>query len=72
MEARDSVIVYPMQHVGEPSLRSTASAGWEAAVCRDNEQAIKRLAEGRAVRAGTVDRESASNAAIPGDAAQPT
>jgi hypothetical protein len=49
---------------GAHDIAAQASAAWEAAVCWDDEYAIKRLAEVRAVWAPAAKREAASNAGL--------
>jgi hypothetical protein len=57
---------------GAHDITAQASAAREAAVCWDDEYAIKRLAEVRAVSATAANREAASNAGFSGATAHPT
>jgi Ser/Thr protein kinase RdoA (MazF antagonist) len=47
--SRVALIDWDESHVDVPDLAAQASAAWEAAVCWDDEYAVKRLAEVRAV-----------------------
>ena len=50
---------------GAHDIAAQASAAWEAAVCWEDDYAVKRLAEARAVLSGAANRETASDAGHP-------